>query len=448
MPGSPVPLLETGWGTIPNERSAEIGRRAIALAEEAGDDRGAGWAHVLMILIELQLGNDRAAEEHGERALALLEPLGESAELAEAIHRIGWQGWRRGDDASETLRRAVDMARRVDAPVVLAGATHTLALQLSQNGDTADALAMIEVAFELAKQVDDQLNLLRIYTNYTSLLTTDVVDLPRARELAREGLEVSRRAGATGFVAWQLENEGSVYCEMGDLQRSEETLREALVSAQVVGDGPLIGFIHQDLARVLLEEGRIDEGTVQLERSDDILLGRTEAQAKSRGTRLHAIVASARGDDDAALAHLRRGIGQAFAAGVNADAWSFLDLFSLLAARGGTDEIASVVGDLDRHGTSPSIRAVVELGHGLIAEQSGDRVRLVTQSADTLGERGVRVQHGRVLLALARALHDAGEDSTQVLDRARTIFRECGAKLYLPAAEAALGGRAARERTQ
>ena len=55
-------VLDAGWGTIPNERAAEAGRRAIALSTEIGDDRGAGAAHALMILIELQLGDEGAAE--------------------------------------------------------------------------------------------------------------------------------------------------------------------------------------------------------------------------------------------------------------------------------------------------------------------------------------------------------------------------------------------------
>jgi len=424
-------LLETGWGTIPNERSEAIGRRAIELSEAAGDARGAGWAYTLMILIELQLGDEVAAAEQAERAFELLEPLGESAELAEAIHRSGWMGWRRGDDAVETLRRAVDMARRVDAPDVLAGATHTLALQLSQNGETAEAVATIETAFELAKQVEDQLNLLRIYTNYASLLTTDVVDLRRALDIAREGLEVSRRAGATGFVAWQLENEGSVLCELGELREAEGTLTEALEHAQVVGDSPLIGFVRQDLARVLLEQGRIDEGADQLARSDDILRDRTEAQAVSRGTRLHAIIESFRGDDDAALGYLRRGVEPAFASGVNADPWSFLDLLSLLAARGETDQIVQLVMELEARGTSPSIQAVVAVGRGLAEPDPTERSHLLTRATDILAERGIQVQLGRVLLLLATSLEGADRDASAVRDRARTVFRDCGAALYL-----------------
>jgi class 3 adenylate cyclase/tetratricopeptide (TPR) repeat protein len=424
-------LLEVGWGTIPNERSQEIGRRAIGLAEEAGDDRAAGWAHTLMILIELQLGDPAAAEGHGERALALLEPLGESAELAEALHRIGWRDWRQGEDATDTLRRAVDMAKRVDAPAVRAGATHTLAAQLSQNGQAAEALATIETAFELAKQVDDQLNLLRIYTNFASLLGQDAFDLPRALAIAEEGLEVSRRAGARGFVAWQLENAGAIMTEMGRLRDAEATLREGIEHADAVGDGPLLGFLHQDLARNLIEQGRADEGREVFERSEEILRDRGEGQGASRRFGLLAMVAVADGDRDGALQALRDGLEPAFSSGVNADPWLFLGLFIALARIGARDEASEVLGRLDARETSPAIQAVIAAGRGLFAADVGEGIASLTQAADALERIGAPVQQARVLALLGAAMREAGDDPSAVLERARGLLEAAGAKLYL-----------------
>ena len=414
-------MLDAGWGTIPNERAAEAGRRAIALSTEIGDDRGAGAAHALMILIELQLGDEGAAEAEAQAALDLLEPLGESAELAEALHRIGWLHWRRGEDATAVLRRAVEMARRVGAPEVLAGATHTLAVQLCQKGATADGLAMMEDAFVLAKQVDDQVNLLRIYTNFASTLTTDASDLPRALEIATEGLEVSRRAGATGFVGWQLENIGAIQAEMGELSVAEVTLQEALAAASEVGDGPLMGFIHQDLGRWLLEQGRIDEGEAQLAASDAILRERTEAQGVARGERMHAMIASARGDEDAAILHLHRGVEPAFAgSGVNADQWLFLDLFIALSRSSAREEAAEIWERLDARGTSPAIRAVVSVGRGLLEPDASVAVDDLRGAADTLEGLGIRVQQARVRIELARVERLAGMDPAPSLERARS----------------------------
>ncbi len=430
-------VLDAGWGTIPNERAAEAGRRAIVLSTEIGDDRGAGAAHALMILIELQLGDEGAAEAEAQAALDLLEPLGESAELAEALHRIGWLHWRRGEDATAVLRRAVEMARRVDAPEVLAGATHTLAVQLSQIGATDEGLAMMEDAFVLAKQVDDQVNLLRIYTNFASTLTTDASNLPRALEIATEGLEVSRRAGATGFVGWQLENTGVIQTERGELSVAEETLAEALGAASEVGDGPLMGFVHQDLARCVLEQGRIEDGEAQLASSDAILRERTEAQGVARGERIHAMIASARGDADEAIRHMHRGIEPAFAgSGVNADQWLFLDLFIALVRRGERDEAAEVWERLDARGTSPAIRAVLSLGRGLLEPEASVALDDLREAADALGRLGIRVQEARVRIELARAERRAGLDPAPSLERARSILEATGARLYLPEVDA------------
>ena len=430
-------LLRAGWGTIPNERAAEAGRRAIALSSEIGDDRRAGAAHALMILIDQQLGDEDGAEAEGEAALALLEPLGESPELAEALHRIGWLGWRQGKDASPTLRRAVEMARRVDAPVVLAGATHTLAVQLSQNGEVDESLAMLDDAFELAKQVDDQLNLLRIYTNLSSILATDASDLPRALEVALEGLEVSRRAGATGFVGWQLENAGWVQMELGDVARAEVSFREALEAATQVGDGPLIGFLQQDLARLYLEQGRLDEGIAELDRSDDTLRDRTEVQGIARGVRLHSIVEVATGDADAALALLREGAERAFGSGVNYDPWLFFDLLLALARTGGADdEAADLLARIGKRRLSPAMRGVEALGQGLFAATADDALGRLTEACVTFERLEYRLEHARALFELGRAQRAAGVDAARTLERSRALLEAWGAGLYLPEVDA------------
>jgi class 3 adenylate cyclase/tetratricopeptide (TPR) repeat protein len=430
-------LLRAGWGTIPNERAVEAGRRAMALSREIGDDRRAGAAHALMILIYQQLGDEEAAEAEGEAALALLEPLGESPELAEALHRIGWLGWRHGQDASATLRRAVEMARRIDAPVVLAGATHTLAVQLSQNGEVEESLAMLDDAFALAKEVDDQLNLLRIYTNMSSILATDASDLPRSLEVALEGLEVSRRAGATGFVGWQLENAGWVQMKLGDVRSAEESFREGLEAATQVGDGPLVGFIHQDMAQLYLAQGRLDEGIAELQRSDDTLRDRTEVQGISRNARLHAMVDVANGDRDAALARLRKGADHAFGSGVNYDPWLFFDLFLLLARNGGGDDEARAL--LERFAgrtLSPAMGAVVSFANGLFAASPAEAIDHLTAACTALEGLRFQVEHGRALLELARAYRAGGIDPTAAIERSREVLAACGAGLYLPEVDA------------
>jgi pentatricopeptide repeat protein len=295
---------------------------------------------------------------------------------------------------------------------------------------------MMEDAFVLAKQVDDQVNLLRIYTNFASILTTDASDLPRALEIATEGLEVSRRAGATGFVGWQLENKGTIQAEMGELSVAQETLEEALAAGNEVGDGPLLGFIHQDLARWLLEQGRIEEGETHLASSDAILRERTEAQGVARGERTHAMIAATRGDEDRAIGHLRRGVEPAFVGGVNADPWLFLDLVIALARRGEWDEAAEIWEQLDARGTSPAIRTVVAVGRGLLEPDATAAVDALRGAADTLERLGIRVQQARVTVELARAERRAGLDPAPSLDRARSILEACGARLYLPEVDA------------
>ena len=180
-------------------------RRALGIGEEAGDDLGAGWAESQLVMIRFQQGADEDALAFGDRAIARLEPLGDTSELAEAFRHLGQFHWRRGrlrrGRCRSASRRAMARSRRrADGRSVLAAAMQDLGVELVADRASEEALATMEEAFAWRKEVGDPVNLQRLYNNFSSTLADCGSDFLRARAIGLEGLEMARRGGGLGWI--------------------------------------------------------------------------------------------------------------------------------------------------------------------------------------------------------------------------------------------------------
>jgi tetratricopeptide (TPR) repeat protein len=106
--------------TDPVDEIERVARHALEVSEAVHDSVGVGWAHSHLVIPLLMQGRDEEAEAEARTAVAALEPFGEREEFADALHNLGWYLWRRGrnEEAEPLLRRAIEMAERVDAPLV------------------------------------------------------------------------------------------------------------------------------------------------------------------------------------------------------------------------------------------------------------------------------------------------------------------------------------------
>ncbi len=224
------------------------------------------------MLTLFQQGRIDEALASGQRAVERLEPFGETWELAGALRQLGQFHWRRGDsaEADAYLRRAVAMAGRVGATDVRAAAMQDLGVNLSQTGHPMEALETLEIAFQLAKEVDDPINLQRAYNNFASTLADFGSEYPRALEVGREGLAMARRGGGFGWLGWIEGTVGEVTLALGDLDEAEQMTRDAVEHGLSAGDEPLIGLRYMILAEVLGLRGRLDEAEAAMEASDRV----------------------------------------------------------------------------------------------------------------------------------------------------------------------------------
>ena len=95
--------------SLENER---VARRAIEIFTALGMTGGVGWADARLVIPLMQQCTARGGRAGWPDAVQILEPLGESEELADALHQLGWFLWRRGrePEAEPLLRRAIDIA--------------------------------------------------------------------------------------------------------------------------------------------------------------------------------------------------------------------------------------------------------------------------------------------------------------------------------------------------
>jgi tetratricopeptide (TPR) repeat protein len=428
------------WGTDPVEEHLRVVRRALEVYERIGDPVGVGWARAQHVLSLLQLGHDEECERQGRAAVAILEPLGERRELAEALHALGWYLWRRGrtEEAEPLLRRSSDMAARLDERLVHAQAMQTLAACLMQTGRSRESLETMESAFTLAKEVGDFANLMRAYVNMASQLGDLGFDQHRAEEILREGLELADRAGARPQTAWLSLNLGDVSIRLGRLEEAEEWHRRSRVLAVEVGDEPLRGMAQARLAAVLLFGGRVEEAEAELRGAVPILEANPEPQSHVFIPWTRGLIALVRRANDQAADRLRAAAEEFRAFGVDNNSEVFPDVVRA-HLRAGRSEEARAYQDLTYGGRSPAAQANATVVEGLIADDPTESRRLLAEGVAALEGLGLRIDAARAMVDLAGAMAGLGEDPRPTLERARAVLIECGARGVLFEVDEALG---------
>jgi class 3 adenylate cyclase/tetratricopeptide (TPR) repeat protein len=436
-------LVRMSFGIEPSEVTVEACRTSIALCAEAGDDLGAGWSTAWLALALFLQGKEDDARRSADEAVVRLEPHGDTAELAEAVRIRGQFLWRLGElEAAEVdSRRAAGIAERVGAIEIRAAAVQDLAIELSFSGRTDEAMTTIEEAFRLAKEAGDRANLQRAYNNFAAQLASVATDLPRAKAIAEEGVEMARRIGGGGWLAWIEGSLGEIELLRGDLDAAEPLLRASLDDAQASGDEPLTAMRHVVLAAVRLQRGAFDEAAAELRAAESIGRERLDPQVVGLRIWVEAELALARGDGERAVALLWEAAETSGVVLADQDPQIPLDLIRMLVAQGDRER-ALHVRELLAEARSPFARACREAADGLIAgaEDPGSAVASLREAADALGALDIRIYEALALVDLGRAERLAGADPRPSFERARALLTECGAWHYVTAVEAELAG--------
>jgi tetratricopeptide (TPR) repeat protein len=429
-----------GVGEVPAMQAAYETSLRHALA--AGDDAAAGRAELRLVFSAMTSGDDTGALGHAERAIERLEPLGDSEDLADALHSLGWLHWRRGrlDAAEAPLRRSEEMAARVGSLPVLAATLSTLGMLLSNSGRSDEGLAAIEEGFRIAKEIGDLQLILRNCNNLPAMLHDIAPDPERQLRILREGLELARKAGVRDSQSWLLGSLSDELGEEGELETAERLAREAVEVARAIENPVLVGLRVGAGAWVLLIRGKIDEAERWFREAAEIEAANPEPQSRIPLFAVEAMLATARGDRAGALALLREGAAYAGETEHGVLEWLLLELIRFVVPEE-RDEALSTLARLERSARARGLaRPYFLVGRGLVEEDPGEAVRQLQGAATEFERLGRRIDLARCLLDLARVQVSVAEDPRPAVERAVSLLRECDARLYLPEAEAALAG--------
>ncbi len=173
-------------------RAAEEARR---LFETAGDARRSGATLRRLSFYRWQLGETQLARELAAEGVRMLEPLGESAELAAAHAEVARLAMvdERTAEAIEWGRRAIEMARKTDALETVVMALNTVGTAMTRTDPAG--LELLRESLDLALQHDLAYPANRAYNNLWVSMMRLGVPAAELRGVYQEMVAHERRYG-------------------------------------------------------------------------------------------------------------------------------------------------------------------------------------------------------------------------------------------------------------
>lgn len=209
--------------------------RAIALHAAAGDRLGQGRCHRLLSRFHWYAGDGDRARDEGEAAVAILEPLGPSLELARAYSGLSQLAMLASDD-DETLawgQRALEVNERYDDDQIRAHALINIGV-VGAYRDPDDDSALRE-AFAVADRAGDRHEAVRALIDLAwaklSWLRT-----AEARQCAAQGIDYARRHEVDQLRAYLEVTDAWLLLRAGDWAAAKAIAGGEAGNATTVGD--------------------------------------------------------------------------------------------------------------------------------------------------------------------------------------------------------------------
>lgn len=427
-------------GVAPMDETAQAFSSARSYYEKLERGADIGRVNTELAVISFHLGNDAEIVPLLERALELLEPLGDSKSLANAFNTLGWYHWRRGNDpfVEEPLRRAIEIAVRVGGRQIEGQAKQTLGIWLVYKGNWPEGLSLIEESYQIAEETENLNLLLRASNNLPEVLAEIAPDPEREERILRKGLELARKSGQRALEGWILGSLSHTIQLRGRLVEGLELTRQSLECARDVAELPLVGMRTHELGWLYLWMGDIEQAVPLLDEGERIIETTPESQSLVWVPFIRAFLDEARGDLESAADRLMGGIDDYGDELVGQAERMYFEAVRVLVRLARVDQATAL---LHRLQASTERRAPAE-AFAVWAEAlvEGDHVRavdLLVEAVSRLEKIDFVVERGRCLIDLARAKHAAGLDGSENLRNARSILEGAQARLFLADVEAA-----------
>jgi class 3 adenylate cyclase/tetratricopeptide (TPR) repeat protein len=410
-------------------------RKALERYELVGDQAAVGWMESRLARTAFEEGKEAEVLPWADRAVARLEPLGDSFHLAATLDFLGNYHRRRGrlEEAEPLLRRAVRMAFNIGDRVTEGQASLSLGVVLLHHGSIDEGMSLIERGFAIGQEAGDLELSLRAHNSLASCLMDFAPDYERGWSVLWEGIEMSQRSGRRDHEGWLWQNVGNYGYDQGRLDELERAARMSREIGEDLSYAHLIlGAGYYDALLAFLR-GDFDQAE---ENVKELLAGkhaRDEVQIIPFLFNVLGESALARGRLDEAVRAFREGmnlVAGEFMLGM-ADELLF-HLIQTLVLSGRPSETDEPLGHLRGVARGrPHSEAFLAWAEGLLAPDPEEGATRLRAAVETFRRLGRRIDEARCLMDLARSVRASGRDGTAEETRARELLTTCGAEVFL-----------------
>jgi class 3 adenylate cyclase/tetratricopeptide (TPR) repeat protein len=423
------------WGLADSGEVAALTRKALERYELAGDQAAVGWMESRLARTAFEGGNEDDVIPWADRAVARLEPFGDSTHLAATLDFLGNFHRRRGrlTEAEPLLRRAVAMASNIGDRVTEGHACLSLGVVVSHLGSVGEGISLVERGFAIGQEAGDLELSLRSHNTLAGVLMDYAPDYERGWSVLWEGIEMSQRSGRHDHEGWLWQNVGNYGYDQGKLDAVQQAAR---MSRSI---GETLSYAHLALAAGYYEalfaflRGNLAEAEAILDAPERWMHEKYEVQVRPLLYLLKAEIAMARGQVEDAIGALRRGmerIGGEFMLGGADELLAHLVRALVLVGRPSETDVP--LGHLRTVAKGrPNSEAFLAWAEGLVTPDPAEGAERLRSAVDKFHRLGRRIDEARCLKDLAGLVRASGADGSAEEARAGELLTECGADVFL-----------------
>ncbi len=443
----PEPLLRRAAEAFAAARNPRLASATFESLVERQRARGdvLAEAETLAEFANMFHGDLQRRQELLERALRILEPLGETAALARVYARLAslYVAAARPREAIAAGRMARDMARRTGATDAEAVAQRSLGTIVAAGGDVADGCRRLRRSIQLAKTAHKHMD---VYLSSLSLVNAAIRagDWDLAETTARESIDYAREVGAGSDAGSLMSRLAEVLRLTGRFDEACRTIDAALLlldqDETYIFNTALLakGLILADLGRWQEAQDLVEPILPTLERSGQFHVHGTglfvlAVASRSMGRRRDTIELLER-----LLAAWRETEDNYYVLPV------LLFACRLYCEEGDQSAAQGIISDLRGVEAQPQLaKATVSSAEAWLAvaeDRLDDAIRLWGQSVSAFDGLGRPVEASRARLELGRTLLARGGDGDRNEAKEHLLaIRSLFADVALPEAEQAEG---------
>ena len=205
--------------------------RAVELRRELGDPLATGASLRWLSRFRWWTQDPVRAGQAGDEAIAILEPLGPSRELAMALSNRAQLAMlaQRTEEAVEAAERAILLAGELNDEETLAHAETNMGTALAMSDAVDTGFVLLERSIERATEAGLDEHACRAYTNL-AWSANEVFRTELARETAERGLAFAAGRDHWGFATYLTATLGLIHLTSGDWDAAAARSAEALAA--------------------------------------------------------------------------------------------------------------------------------------------------------------------------------------------------------------------------